>query len=78
MVSRKKLLTNTRTLSPQMIVYAASQLITRGLFSCRKHTKVQSNTFREHINFEAGFKEKVTVIATRPVSRFKFLTLDKY
>jgi hypothetical protein len=68
----KKLNTSARKHSPQMTAYATSQMITRLLFSWWEHTKLQSSTFREHVNFGARVKEKVTVIATRPVSRFKF------
>jgi hypothetical protein len=68
----KKLITNARRHSPQRTAYATSQMITRLLFSWWEHTKLQSSTFREHVNFGAGFKKKVTVIAARSVSRFKF------
>jgi hypothetical protein len=68
----KEQITSARTHSPQMTEYATSQMITRILFSLWEHTKLQISTFRERVNFETGFKEKVTVISTRPVSRFKF------
>jgi hypothetical protein len=73
MVNRKKLATHARTPSPQMTVYAIIQTITGVLCSWWEHTKLQISIFREHVNFVAGFKEKIIVITTRPVSRFKYL-----
>jgi hypothetical protein len=63
----KKLITNDRRLSPKMTTYATIQTITRLLFSWWENTKLQSSIFREHVNFGAGFEEKVPVIVTRPV-----------
>jgi hypothetical protein len=69
----KKLIIKTRRPSMQMIWYAIIQMITRIFFSWWEHKKLQNSSFREHVNFGDGFKEKVTLIATMPVSRFKFL-----
>jgi hypothetical protein len=63
----KKKTTSARIPSPQTTVYATSQVITSLLFSWWEETRLQSSTFREHVNLAAGFKEKVTVITTRPV-----------
>jgi hypothetical protein len=70
--NRKKLITSVKTPSQQQTACSASQMITRLLFSWWEHTKLQSSTFREHVSFWAGFKEKVNVVATRPLSRFYF------
>jgi hypothetical protein len=71
-LNMNKIIISARKLFPLMTAFATSQMITSILFSCWEHTKLQISTFLKHISFGVGFEENVTVIATRPVSSFKF------